>query len=440
MMIGIFRVYLVFVFVLLAAALFFGEIASVIFLYPERFNNFFNFQQVHPFHVSSALFWIISGAAACILYFSPQEFDDTKTLKHVSIAFMLVWMATIIAIFFFYALGKYGGREYWEFPPLLNIPVLISWIILMIAYFIPWFRSRKQKPVYTWMWSTGILFFLFTFVEQNLWHVTWFRESIIREITVQWKSNGSMVGAWNQMIYGLSIFLMVKISGDASIAKTRGAYFFYFLGLTNLIFNWGHHIYNLPANSIIRIISYAISMTEWIIFISFMQSFRKKINEREKFKHLITYKFLINAEFWAAANLGLALLMSMPFINRYTHGTHVTVAHAMGTTIGINSMILLASFSYLLKIDEADSNVKKIIRLWFWASQISLFVFWLCLIIAGIIKGYRSNNLHISTYTELMEPVLPLLKIFSYAGVGVFLGIGAISIMLVGRSFKSKLD
>jgi nitric oxide reductase subunit B len=436
MMNSIFRVYFVFVFVLLILALCFGEISSFIFLYPERYNNVFNFQQAHPFHISSALFWIISGATACILYFSPEEFDDTKTLKNASNAFMLVWMVSIVAIFIFYAFGKFGGREYWEFPPVLNIPVLISWLVLMIAYFIPWFRSQKQKPVYIWMWSTGMLFFLFTFIEQNLWHIAWFRESIIREITIQWKSNGSMVGAWNQMIYGLSLYLMVKITGDASIAKTRTAYFFYFLGLINLIFNWGHHIYNLPANSGIRTVSYAISMTEWIIFINIMQTFRHKLQERERFKHLVTYRFLINAEFWVAANLLLALLMSMPFINRYTHGTHVTVAHAMGTTIGINSMILLASFSYLLNIDEGSATIKTVVKLGFWVGQVSLVAFWICLIVAGIIKGYRSNHLQIATHAELMQPVLPLLKFFAYAGIGVLVGIGTIAIVFARLAWR----
>ena len=440
MMDRIFKIYFAFAFFVLLLTLFFGIIASFVFLYPEKYNTLFSFQQAHPFHVSSALFWIITGASASILYYQREEFSDAKQYSIALVTFILLWIASIVTIFICYASGKFGGREYWEFPPILNLPILISWIILMVAYFIPWGRSEKKKPVYVWMWSTGILFFLFTFIEQNLWQFSWFRESIIREITVQWKSNGSLVGAWNQMIYGLSLFLMVKLTGDESIAQTRKAYFFYFLGLTNLIFNWGHHIYNLPANSTIRTISYAISMTEWIVLISIMQGFKAKLQEREKFKfkHLITYKFLVNSEFWVAANLLLALLMSMPFINRYTHGTHVTVAHAMGTTIGINSMILLSSFSYLLKIDAANTATKKIINIAFLVAQISLFIFWICLIIAGIIKGYRTNDLSIVTYTELMQPVVPFLKLFAYAGIGVLAGIAPVAIVFMKFAIRLK--
>jgi nitric oxide reductase subunit B len=39
----------------------------------------------------------------------------------------------------------------------------------------------------------------------------------------------------------------------------------------------------------------------------------------------------------------LAIIISLPALNLITPGTHVTVGHAMGTTIGINGMILLNS-------------------------------------------------------------------------------------------------
>ena len=158
-----------------------------------------------------------------------------------------------------------------------------------------------------------------------------------------------MVGAWNQMIYGTALFLMVRISGDEGIARGQKVFVFWFLGLSNLMFNWGHHIYNVPTAGWIRHVAYGISMAEWIFLINIMRGFRHKLAEQRRYKHLLPYRFLIASELWVFLNLFLALLMSIPAINRYTHGTHITVAHAMGTTIGINSMILLASLGYMLR-------------------------------------------------------------------------------------------
>ena len=436
----IFRTYFRFVLLLLIAALVFGVLACWAFLYPETFNGFLPFQQIRPFHVSAAVFWIISAAAIGIMYYKNEEFEAKSKFKDGEILFMATWFFTIIIIFIQYSLKHFGGREYWEFPSELNIPILAGWIMFMISYYRSLFKYKYQDtiPAYVWMWSTGILFFLFTFIEQNLYNIPWFRTSFLKEMTIQWKANGSMVGAWNQMVYGTALFLMVKISGDKSIATNKKAFFSYFLGLTNLMFNWGHHIYNVPSASWIRTVSYSISMTEWVVFIIIIQGFKSKLEERRRLRHIIEYKFLIASEFWIFVNLLLALFMSIPAINRYTHGTHITVAHAMGTTIGINTMILLASVCYMLNINEDKQYSNRFIVFGFWLSQVSLLVFWLSLIVAGILKGYRTISLGKTNYTDIMEPVIQVLNIFSYSGLILLMGISIIAVVLMRRigSFK----
>ena len=436
------RLYIVSALSLLLATLIFGLLASWAFLYPETYNKFLPFYQLRPFHVSAALFWIISGATVSILYYKNEAFAAVKNNKILERLFIYLWLGTIIAIFVCYGFKKFGGRAYWEFPPILCVPLLISWVLLIGSYFIPLFKSAGKKPIYIWMWSTGIFFFLITFIEQNLWQIPWFRYSYLREITVQWKANGAMVGAWNQMIYGTSIYLMVKVSGDENMAKGKTVFFFYFLGLTNLMFNWGHHIYNVPTASWIRDTSYFISMTEWVFLISIIQGFKKKLEERRRLRHLITYRFIIAAEFWVFMNLLLTLAMSVPAINRYTHGTHITVAHAMGATIGINTMILLASFSYMLGIEYRTDRLKKAISINYWISQYSLGAFWLSLIAAGIIKAYRTTALNMTNFQEMMQPVMPAIKLFSYAGIGLLISMGIIASIYIYQAlhFKEEVE
>ena len=434
------RIFIVSALFLLLITLIFGVLSTWAFLYPETYNQFLPFYQLRPFHVSAALFWIITGASAGILYYKDSIITEKKQNKVIENLFIYLWLSTIIAIFLCYGLKKFGGREYWEFPPILCLPLLISWLLLMASYWkIPWVKSGNKQPMYIWMWSTGVFFFLITFIEQNLWQIPWFRYSYLREITVQWKANGSMVGAWNQMLYGTSLYLMVKISGDKYIAIGKTAFFFYMLGLTNLMFNWGHHIYNVPTASWIRDTSYLISMTEWVFLIKMINDFKKKLDEKKKFRHLITYRFIIAAEFWVFMNLLLALAMSIPAINRYTHGTHITVAHAMGTTIGINTMILMASFSYMLGIDQQTAQKKKVISISYRITQYSLFVFWSSLIVAGVIKGYRATALDLTNFQEIMTPVIPAIKMLSLAGVALAISLGTIAGIYIYCAFKNIL-
>ncbi len=426
-----------FALLLLITSLFFGCVAALSFFKAEYFTSIMPFQQLRPLHVSAALFWIISAAAGGILVYKDEVFPVTRPYKILEPGFMILWVLTIILVLVSYFFEQYGGREYWEFPPFINLFVLLAWLIFMLSFYIPLFRQKTRQPVYVWMWGTGILFFLFTFIEQNLWHFEWFRHSFIREMTVQWKSNGSMVGAWNQMIYGTSLYIMAKISGDEKIANNRTAYFFYFLGLTNLVFNWGHHIYNIPNAGWIRTVSYTISMTEWIVVINIIQGFKRKLDEVCRFNHLFACKFIFAAEFWVFMNLLLALLMSVPALNRYTHGTHITVAHAMGTTIGINTMILLGSIAYMMGLDKKNHH-HLVLQAGFTIAQYSLGVFWAALILAGLVKGYQLNVVHQTSFSTIMEMVNPALKVFMWSGFVLAAALIGVAVSLL-RQLQKKI-
>lgn len=422
-MIQLHRLFTRFALVMLLIAILAGALASFAFLFPSIFNNILPFHQLRPIHASAALFWIITGAATCVSYFS----------NRISRGFMITWMVTIGIIFINYLFNNYGGREYWEFPPYLNIPLLAAWLLFMAAFIR---RIPAKAPAYTWMWTSGVLFFLITFLEQNLWQIPWFRASFLREVTVQWKANGSMVGAWNQMINGLSLFLLVAISGNEEKARSRKAYFLFFLGLFNLMFNWGHHVYNVPNANWIRAVSYSVSMTEWVIVIMIIRDFKHTLAERKKNRHLVVYRFISAAELWVFANLVLALLMSIPAINRYTHGTHITVAHAMGTTIGINTMLILAAMGYMLDIDTCSQKTRKWLRVALTTNTISLAIFWISLIGAGWIKGYLSVDHPESNFTEVMAAVRPWIEAFTLSGLGIMLALGTIAVIYLRNSWQ----
>ncbi|SFW86481.1 nitric oxide reductase subunit B [Chitinophaga sancti] len=419
------RLFIRFSLALLLLTVIAGVLASFAFLFPASFNTVLPFHELRPVHASAALFWIITGAACCVSYFSGRQ----------SKPFMILWMVTIVVIFVNYGFQNYGGREYWEFPAYLNLPLLAAWLCFM-AVFIR--RLPKDTPIYYWMWTTGILFFLITFIEQNLWHIPWFRSSFLREVTIQWKANGSMVGAWNQMINGLSVYLLVAISGNAGLAQKKKTWFLFYLGLFNLMFNWGHHVYNVPNSNWMRGVAYGVSMTEWVIIILIIRDFKSNLSEGRKFRHLVVYRFISAAELWVAANLLLALLMSIPAINRYTHGTHITVAHAMGTTIGINTMLLLAAFGYILDVDSLSARVRKYLQIAIRINTLSLAVFWVSLIVAGLVKGVLSVDHPENSFFDVMEAIRPYLEAFTAAGLGVMIALGVICVIYLKHSRRRQ--
>ncbi len=196
--------------------------------------------------------------------------------------------------------------------------------------------------------------------EAYLWLHPDIKNNFIKSLAIQWKAGGSFVGSWNMLVYGTAIYLMAKIKGDDSIGRQRKSFFFYFLGLTNLMFGWAHHIYIVPTAPWVRYVAYGISMTEWIILFHMLYEWKKSLPEETKIKNLLPYKFLVMADVWVFLNLILALLFSIPAINFFTHGTHITVAHSMGTTIGINTTILLASVLFI--VNQIKPDFKLVVR------------------------------------------------------------------------------
>jgi nitric oxide reductase subunit B len=414
-----------------------GLMASICYVKPDFFKEYQGFLILRPIHVSSVMFWIILGASGCVLY-SLSLITGKSLNTNTTYLQLILWFVAIVGIFYSYSIGDLGGREYWEFNPKWSLPIALAWMLFIFNFFY-FARHIKRWPVYVWMWMTGILFFMFTFIENYLWMFPYFKSHFINDMTIQWKVNGSLVGSLNQLLYGTAFFLMDRFQKDKSkkIAFSKLAFGMYFLGLANLMFNWGHHIYTLPTENYIRYISYAVSMTEWIFFVKIIYNWKKSIREAKSLYPIYPYRFLIAADFWVFINMGQAVLMSIPILNIYTHGTHVTVAHSMGTTVGINTMILMAAcFEFFNDKCFTFSRISKRLNLGYWGVQISLFIFFISLNIAGIKRGLWQLSTPQIPFHSMMEGLKPWMYIFSFAGLFLLIALGYLAIKLLHTFYR----
>ncbi len=406
----------------LLMGLFFGAVGAFQMIVPD-FLPGIPFFKARPLHVSLVVAWIFLIAIGGIYHYMPKYIGLNWYSRKLIVVHLGLFVITGLGIIMAYLYGKFGGREYWEFPPILAIPILLSWLLFAFNFYKTIFQKKNSWPVYLWMWASGIAFFFITFLEANAWIFDFISGNIVREITIQWKAYGALVGSWNLLVYGTAIFLMERIAKDNRMALSRTAFLLYFLGLTNLIFGWAHHTYAVPSSSWIRQLAYGVSMSELLILGKIIWDWRKSLNSAQKHQHLLPFRFLFASDIWVFLNLILALLMSIPGLNLLSHGTHITVAHAMGSTIGINTMILLSSVFYLLKGDHNQSRYMRYpnsVNLGFWILNISLLFFWISLLMAGIGKALSSSTV---TFQEMMGHIQPYLTGFAYAGVGIFVGL-----------------
>ncbi len=413
-----------------------GVLISLVYIYPEFMKDVLSFNQLRPMHTTFVISWIILIATGGVYFYITKVEKIQLFSKSLGKMHLLIFILTGIAIFFSFLFGKMGGREYFEYYPMLTVPILLGWILFGINYFKTLLTNVKNWPVYYWMWGVGIVFMIYHLSEAHFWIFSDVRNDFIKDMTIQWKSYGSFVGSFNMLVYGTAIYVMSKIKDNVNLAHGRKTFFFFFLGLTNLMFGWAHHTYALPTVPWIRYVAYIISMTEWIIFFNIIFTWSKKLKLEDKYKNLSAYRFLIASEIWVFINLFLALLMSIPVINYYTHGTHITVAHSMGTTIGIDTTILFASICLIISKLKSDVDTLRsvVFKYGFYVFNFSLFLFFVTLIVLGINKAIWSAELELS-FSEMHIALAPYYICFVLSGILLFISI----LMLVFPMAKKLL-
>lgn len=404
----------------LGLCIFIGFLSGVQYIVPTFVKEFLPFTVLRPLHTLFALSWIFMTAIGCIFLSIQNDKDNPIVMKWQ----FWIFFITGILISLFYLFKKFEGKEYLEFPHWFFFPILIGWILFGVYYFRKMLKSLSTWPVYYWMWGTGIILMIFHFTEAHLWLLPYFREYYIQNLTMQWKAGGAYVGAWNMLVYGLSMYIMEKSSGDNCYSNSKTAFFFFFLGLINVMFNWAHHIYPVPNSSWIRYLAYVISMTEWIILLRIIYLWKKKISQEKNRNFSVSYTLMMLSELWIFLNLFLAILISIPAINLFTHGTHITVAHSMGTIIGINTTILLSAIVFLLeRTIKMSSHINKKLFLGIKVFNHSFVGFWLILILMGIERTkwvYFSENILFGTYQDSMKIVHVFFVLF---GLGILIGV-----------------
>lgn len=428
--------------VLALSYLLFGLVLGVIggfqYILPPFLRESLSFSKTRPLHVYLVITWIFTAAQAGLYYYLPRIANrPIYWLNGVWLHFFLQLSISLIIVTCFF-MGYFGGREYLEFPPVLGGFLLLAWVPFVINFFFTLKPNYKTAPVYIWSWSTGILFFFITVSESYLWLLDYFNTNIVRDVTIQWKALGSMVGSWNMLVYGTAMYVMEKISGDGKLFRSPLAFFFYFLGLANLMFNWGHHTYIVPAAPWVKTVAYIISMTELLILSSIIWNWRKSLNAARRNYHSLPYRLLSFGDIWIFLNLTLAIIISVPAWNFYTHGTHITVAHAMGATIGINTTLLFASVFYIIQIENPEALIRKkrLASAGILITNIALLIFWASLLGSGVAK--ISGKLNNETFANIIQKSQSWFKLFTYSGIFVFLGlfILIISALLIIRTKK----
>ena len=173
------------------------------------------------------------------------------------------WLLAGVGILVTLSLGISSGREYLGFHPVLSAVLLFGWFAFAWNFLRRLRHGFWNQPIYVWFSTIGTLFFIYTFIEGHAYLLPSVFDSPVRDLQVQWKSCGTLVGSFNFLMYGSLIYVGEKLSGDRKYAQSSTAFWLFAVGCLNSFTNYVHHTYHLPQVHIVKWVAFLVSMACW---------------------------------------------------------------------------------------------------------------------------------------------------------------------------------
>ena len=113
----------------LAIGMFFGVIGGFQFLFPDFIKELL-FTKTRALHVSMVVSWIFLVAIGGVYHYLPKYAVNKLYSSKLASWHYWLFLLTGIAVVGSYLSGKFGGREYFAFPPLLTVASIASEIAM----------------------------------------------------------------------------------------------------------------------------------------------------------------------------------------------------------------------------------------------------------------------------------------------------------------------
>jgi len=388
-------------------------------------------QHLRPIHESCAFAWVFLGGVTVVhFYLLRASGPPTAGMRRRLIAQTVLWTAAGLGILTTLSAGSFTGREYLGYRPLFSACILGGWILFAWNYFGRVGIRLRGRPVYIYMWTVAIPLFVIAFLEGHLYLFDALSDRPPRDIAVQWKSAGTLVGSFNLLAYGSIMYIAGCVRGDDRYAHSRTAFALFGVGVLNTFTNYGHHTYHVPQSAWIHWISFVVSMLEIVILLKVLLDLlglRRATPVADDLR--VVDRFARLATIWTSLLLLLALLISVPPLNALIHGTHVVVAHSMGSMIGIDSMILWAAFAYILRdlARRPEALARRRVRAAVPLINLFLLVFLAAYLARGVAAGW-------ARYAGPSAPDLSrLVQAFPLVMVHAGLGLAAAVLWILGH-------
>lgn len=323
--------------------------------------------------------------------------------------------------------GVLGGSstsvEWLEYPPVAGL-FLIAAFGIVTAEFVSMAARRQPGHIYVSQWYllAAVFWFPWLFATAEIL-LFWFPVAGPAQAPINWWYAHNVLGLWfTPVCLGAAYYFIPKVLG-----KPIHSYYLSMIGFWSLAFfyawNGMHHLIGgpFPAWLISASIVASLMMFVPVITVAINHHLTMKGNFAA-LRWSPTLRFVV---FGAMSYTAVSLqgsLTALRSLNKLSHFTHYTIAHAHLGMYGFVTMVLFGSMYYILpRLLRREWPSSFLIRAHFWLCASGITLYFVGLSIGGMKQGLALLDPTIP-FLDVVKLTLPYLELRSWAGSMMALG------------------
>ncbi|MBI4686306.1 MAG: cbb3-type cytochrome c oxidase subunit I [Nitrospirae bacterium] len=373
-----------------------GIIAAIQFIWPDFF--ILNFNTIRTIHINAMVVWLLAGMMGAAYYVVPEESETELWSEPLAkIQFYLTVVATLSVLLGYVWMGLdpqanktvFGagllneGREYIEAPRWADILIVASLLLFLLNCFMTVLKTRKWTGIQGTL--LGGLVMLTVLYIPGMFYT---RSMVADQYWWWWVLHLWVEGAWEVVAGALIAFMLMKLVGAERGVVEKWMYAEVCLVLFTGILGTGHHYYWIGTPPYWLWIGGVFSSLEPVPLLIMVWDALRTTRENRNIENRAGMYYITGHVIFTFVGAGIwGLIHTLPAVNKWTHGTQITTAHAHLAFYGAYVLLILSIIYTTLPAIRGikvynDSRAFKS----FWLMTISMIFIALTITGAGIVQ------------------------------------------------------
>jgi len=382
------------------------------------------FGRVRPGHLDTVIYgWASASSMGAGLWMMSRLCRAPIRYRRLLLASAALWnVGNAIGLVGVLA-GWSTSVEWLEYPPLAALVLTVAFLPVMVEA-VSMVRRRQPGHVYVSQWYilAGIFWFPWLYATAQVL-IFWHPVSGPAQPPVNWWFAHNVLGLWFTPVgLAAAYYFIPKIIG-----KPLHSYYLSMVGFWSLAFfyawNGMHHLIGGPFPAWLISVSVVASVMMFVPVITV--AVNHHLTMRGSFGALRwspTLRFVVFAAMSYTLVSFQGSLMAIRSLNRLTHFTHYTIAHAHLGMYAFVTMMMFGAIYYIVpRLTGREWPSATAIKAHFWLCAIGVIFYWLELSIGGFLQGLALLDEKVP-FIATVKLTLPYLELRSLAGCMMTLG------------------